>query len=591
MNIDAQRVHSIMRNLHHSLLKQKNYLNGLNVFPVPDGDTGLNMTLTMQAALTNTLPDRNVDIPGETYLREFAKNMLLGSRGCSGVILSLYCKGVSEVLSNGDFSAEHVSEALRNGYESAYTGISNPTEGTILTIMRELYRHYDELVSEESDPARIITRSIPYLKEVLSRTPEMLPVLKKAGVVDSGGAGFIILLEGLSQELDDNHASRKAMPVHSLLKINNNLRRLLRRNRSHREIGAFLKKGIAQHIHLRKLESIIDQTRRFLNGGSPARETILQDIDDLNSSWDPDLQYRYCTELVLDTSALVDEQQLKTLLMEMGDSLMVLQDIDVFKIHIHTNIPDDVIDAVSQFGQLSFSKIDDMKKQHRNFISDRSVEYERERSLFCIVSGDGFKDILLSMGADDVLDYGRRKPSVGQLVKHINRLAAKNVIVAADDRDILMALKYAVSLSKSNVSVLESDSVISLIGMLMGLSGNQDINRTVHEVMERFIPIRFFAVARAVKPSQTIEGDVIRKGELFAIHQGVIVTSGRNALELIESTLNILREGESLVTLYIGSGAKKNRAGAEVLQARLPAVQFEEYYGGQHKYLYYVTLE
>jgi len=127
--------------------------------------------------------------------------------------------------------------------------------------------------------------------------------------------------------------------------------------------------------------------------------------------------------------------------------------------------------------------------------------------------------------------------------------------------------------------------------MLMGLSGNQDINRTVQEMMERFIPIRFFAVARAVKPSQTTEGDVIRKGELFAIHQGTIVTSGRNAVEIIESTLDILREGESLVTLYFGSGAKKNRVSTELLQARYPTVQFEEYYGGQHSYLYYVTME
>lgn len=591
-------IKGIIENVYKYLHRRKEYINGLNVFPVPDGDTGLNMTLTIQGALAN-MPDYNGKaISNGEYLKDFAGQMLMNSRGCSGVILALYCHGLSEVIVNGDFSPANLYKALEKGYEKAYQGIDNPKEGTILTLMHEFKDKFGELMTEEKDSVVIIKRCIPHLKRVLDKTPDMLPVLKQAGVVDSGAAGFLIILEGFEREMNGKQTASGEVRASLILSAIKNIRKLIQSsstNMINNHLGTLHINGGIEKINNIRLRNIIRDFQHhygnILNKSNKnlLKEALLKDLEEMESSWDPHIKYRYCTECVVKSDKISSQDQIKELIGSYGDSMIVLNSNDIYKVHIHTNKPDAVFNEVAKYGELVFTKVDDMKKQHRNFISDDTIEYERERSIFCIVSGLGFKKILEELGADDVFCYGKKKPSVEQLVKAINQLKTKNIIAAPDDQDILMSLKYAASLCKSNVHIVESKSVISLISMLMAVSNDTNINSMsfIHKLND----IRYCGISRAIRETRAEDGTVVKKGDFFTMYDHKIICSGKSIKEVVVQSIEKLAQNESLVTLYKGIPAKRDNNLLPELRRVFPEKEFEEYYGGQYQYFYYITFE
>ena len=591
-----ERIENIYRYLH----RHKEYINRLNVFPVPDGDTGLNMTLTIQGALANMHNYEKESISTGEYLKNFAEQMLLNSRGCSGVILSLYCQGISQVIENGNFSNDNIFKALENGYNNAYEGTEDPKEGTILTLMREFKEKYGEIMKEENDPAIIIKKCIPCLKEVLKKTPDMLPVLKQAGVVDSGGAGFLIILQGIYRELKMNELSISSLPVSIILNINRTTKKFLNNKLSNLTkksfVTLFLNYDTEKMQNIRML-NIIENVRHFINNlqsnGNKLlnKKAIINDLEDMKNSWNPEIKLKYCTEFVLETNKISSKEEIKEIIGEYGDSLIILNSGDKYKVHIHTDKPESVFKDISKYGELIFTKVDDMKKQHRNLISNDTIDYEREKCVFCIVSGKGFAEILKELGADDVFCYGKNKPSVERIVKELNRLRTKNIIVAADDKDILMALKYAASLSKSNVNIVESNNVISLISMMMNISKELDITTTFESIMNNLNNIRFCGIASAVRDTTTEDGKKVNKKDFFTVYNGKIILSDKNIEILINNTIKKLIKEESLITIYKGIPAKKEKNFIPKLKKSFPDFEFEEYYGGQYQYNYYITFE
>lgn len=590
------RIENVFKYLH----RHKEYINRLNVFPVPDGDTGLNMTLTIQGALANLPNYKGKTISIGEYLEDFTEQMLMNSRGCSGVILALYCHGLSEVIVNGDFSPANIYKALVNGYKKAYQGIENPQEGTILTLMYEFKEKFGELMTKDDDSAVIVQRCIPYLKSVLDKTPDMLPVLKQAGVVDSGGAGFVIILEGIDREIKVSRLMDSSLPVSIILNISKTTKELLRTKLSDlnksRLANLLLHYGKEKLPNIR-LHNIIEEVQHLINNlqnnGTlrSNKKEIISNLIDIENSWDPEIKQRYCTEFVLKTTEISSQDEMKKLIDDYGDSLIILKSNDTFKVHIHTNKPDTVFNDVSKYGELVFTKVDDMKKQHRNFISEDTIDYKREKSVFCIVSGEGFKDILKNLGADDILCYGKKKPSVKQLIKELNWLKTKNIVAAADDKDILIALKYAASLSKSNVHIVESKSAISLINMMMNISKDIDVKNVSELIMSSLNDIRFCGIARAVRNTTTDDGKQVNKNDFFSVYEGKIIFSGRDSEKVVSKSIEKFINGESLVTLYKGIPAKKQKSLIAKLTKTFPNLDFEEYYGGQYQYYYYITFE
>ena len=591
-----ERIENIYKYLH----RHKEYINRLNVFPVPDGDTGLNMTLTIQGALANMHNYEKESISTGEYLKNFSEQMLLNSRGCSGVILSLYCQGISQVIENNDFSKDNIFKAIENGYKNAYEGTENPKEGTMLTLMREFKEKYGEMMEEDDDPSSIMKKCIPYLKEVLNKTPDMLPVLKQAGVVDSGGAGFLIILQGINRELNFNELVPRSLPVSIILNINKATKKYLNgkfANFNKNSIAALLANIDIDKLHNLRLHNIIEDVKRFINNlqsnGNKLlnKKAIINDLEGMKNSWNPEIKLKYCTEFILETDKISSKEQIKEIIGEYGDSLIILNSGDKYKVHIHTDKPESVFKDASKYGELIFTKVDDMKKQHRNLISNDTIDYEREKGVFCIVSGKGFAEILKKLGADDVFCYGKNKPSVERIVKELNRLRTKNIIVAADDKDILMALKYAASLSKSNVHIVEADNVIALIGMMMNISKELDITTTLESIMNRLDDIRFCTIARAVRDTTTEDGKKVNKNDFFTIYNGKIIHSDKNIDMLITNTIKKLIKEESLVSIYKGVPAKNEKNLIPKLKKSFPDLEFEEYYGGQYQYHYYITFE
>lgn len=600
VRFNVESINEIIENIHRYLNKHKEYINSLNVFPVPDGDTGLNMVLTIQGAIVQMKNNGRTEKNSGEYLKDFAEQMLLNSRGCSGVILSLFAQGFTQITANNDFSKENIYRAIENGYRNAYEGTENPREGTMLTIMRALKEKYAQLMEKEDNPLVIIQQTIPYLKEVLSQTPEMLPVLKKAGVVDSGGAGFIILLEGINKELSQLVVNGISLP--SLLRIGRTTRKLLKKRLSELRKSPFAPLILNidfSRIQNSRLVEALQNARNLLgnihlnhnNGKTINREKLIDDLQEIDASWNPEIKNKYCTEFVLESDAITSKDQLREKIAHYGDSLIIINSNNKYKVHIHTNKPNDLFDDVSKFGSLLFTKVDDMKKQHRNFLSEDVVEYERDKSVFCIVSGKGFAEILKNLGADDILCYGKNKPSVNQLVKGLNNLKAKNIIVASDDSDILMALKYAVSLCKSNVFIVESDNPISLVSMLMNISKDYDINTIFDEAMNSINNIPFCGIARSTRNVTTENGAPVNKNDYFTVYKKKIILANKNLQELVFDTVQQLSAEGSLITIYKGEDVKKENSLIEQLRNKFSDRDFEEYYGGQYKYSYYITFE
>ncbi len=596
MRREISEIKQLFDNISEYFWRHKEYVNRLNVFPVPDGDTGLNIALTIQGALSNipgNLPD--TILAGE-YLKLISDNMLLNSRGCSGVILSLFFEGITEVLENNDFSRENILRAIEKGCITAYKGTDNPREGTMLTLMSELKKKYSEIMTTKENPLEIIIDCIPHLREVLDKTPDMLPILKQSGVVDSGGAGFLIILEGLEREFNSRKIP-ETLPLFAALRINSVVKNLLVKRFSHKkrsDTGTLVQNLGAGNITNARLHKIIHNVQQYLknrthshNNRYRAREALIKDTKEFESSWNPDIRYRYCTELTVSSDKDIDSQALKEQIINYGDSLIISGRGNTFKIHIHTNKPDSVIKDISLFGNIISRKVDDMKKQHRNFISFDSIEYENEQSVFCIVSGEGFKKILQNLGADYVYDYGKRKPSVKKLVDILNSLKSKNVIAAPDDRDILMTLKYAASLCKANVFIVESKDAISLISLLMGKTNK--INNTNFLSRDRINNIKHFMISKAAKES-SIDDIPIKKGDFFVICDNKIILTGRELKDVATKAINKLLNDESIITVYNGLHVKGNKLAAG-LKNKFPGLEFEEYYGGQTQYLYYLTLE
>jgi len=600
--INVKEINKRIESIYKYLNKHKEYLNRLNVFPVPDGDTGLNMVLTIQEAMANmkNLESQSI-LPGE-YFRNFTEQMLLYSRGCSGVILSLFAQGFAQVVANNDFSKENIYKAIENGYRKAYEGTENPQEGTMLTLMRALKEKYFELMNEEDDPIVIFSRTIPYLKEVLIKTTEMHPVLKRAGVIDSGAAGFYVIIQGISREFQHNGLILNGISVPTMLKIGRVTRKhisikLSRFKKS--QIAPFILNIDSSKIQNSRLQEILQNVKKIINNfhidhinnKNALREKIIDDLEEIDSSWNPEIKQKYCTEFILESDNLISEERLKELISPYGDSLIIITAGNKFKVHIHTNKPDSVFAAVSEYGELVFTKVDDMIKQHRNFISEDVIDYQREKSIFCIVSGKGFAEILEKLGADDILCYGKNKPSVNQLVKKLNNLKAKNIIAAPDDSDILMALKYAVSLCKSNVYIVESDNPVSLISMLMGISKDYDIITMFETAMKNFNSIKYCGIAQATRNSISENGTQIKKNDFFTVYQKKIILSNPNLEQLMFETIKELTKGENLITLYKGTRSEKQNSLTEKLKKQFPDIEFEEYYGGQYNYNYYITFE
>lgn len=545
LNIDASMLKRMIIAGANYLEKNKQIVDELNVFPVPDGDTGTNMSLTVIAAA------REVEKSDSDNIYEIAKaaasGSLRGARGNSGVILSQLFRGFSKGLQNHkNINTEALAEAFQVGVKTAYKAVMKPKEGTILTVAREAAEKALQLSLEIDNVEEFLKQVLAHAHLVLQKTPDMLPVLKQAGVVDAGGRGLLYIIEG------------------ALSVINT-----------------------TEEIYLE------ENVPSNLNKGSYSA---------LASIKHEEITFGYCTEFIinrLDTKAS-KVNELREFLNTIGDSIVVVDDDEVIKIHVHTDHPGRAIEKGLTLGSLTNLKIDNMREQHTNkvIIEDikESKSFEEKALGFIAVSiGEGIKEIFKGLGADYIIQGGQTmNPSTEDILNAVNEVNAEKVIILPNNKNIILAAEQAKKMSnKKEILVIPSKTIPQGIAAMIGYEPNRNLEETLNAMNESMSYVKTGQITFAVRDT-TIGDREIKQGNILGMAEGKIEVVSDDleeaTLELID---NIVDEDSEIVSIYYGEDVKKEDAQKikEYIEKNYLDCEVEIHFGGQPLYYYIFSVE
>lgn len=542
--IDAIVLKKALIGALNSLGENKEVVDALNVFPVPDGDTGTNMLLTMKSAVTNAVKEENKTV--KEISSALSKGALLGARGNSGVILSQLLRGFKEAVEDKEYiDIEALMEAFVKASEVAYKAVMRPTEGTILTVSKDLasfarknYRNYTELSKFADD-------SLIALEESLNRTPELLSVLKEAGVVDAGGKGLYCILKGAIEG--------------------------------------------ARTENLEITVQDINKTKQTAN-----RKEISTD----------NIKYGYCTEFII-TGDTSKAEEFKETISKIGDSMVVVALDDIIKCHIHSNNPGQVIEEALKLGYLKDIKIDNMRLQHHEILfseeeykntekEDDKPKEHKKYGFIAVSSGEGFTKIFKDLKVDEVVTGGQTmNPSTEDFMEAIDKINADDIFIFPNNKNIIMAAKQTIDLSEKNIHVVETRNMPEAITAMITFDEDMTADEILDNMNEAISEVKTGEVTFAVRDT-TIDGKEIKKGNYLAISSSKILASSADLNETTMAMIDeLIDEDTSLVTLYLGEDAEKALAEEliEKLEEKYPDVDFEAIESKQALYYYIISLE
>ncbi len=531
----------------NNIQNQKQMVDELNVFPVPDGDTGTNMSMTISAGkrelllLTNPTVEKAADVAASALLR--------GARGNSGVILSLLFRGFSKGLKGKtEADGQDLAEALSIGVQAAYKAVMKPTEGTILTVARLAAEAAKELSLSTNDPQIVMDEIIRAAKEALDKTPEQLPVLKKAGVVDAGGKGFVVIFEGMA------HTFRTGEVI----------------------------------------ESANEEKPKAKSPASVVAEA------------DGEITFGYCTEFIVDKKPdAADPMKLRAYLESIGDSVVCVDDDDIIKVHVHTNDPGNAIQAGLKFGQLVNIKIDNMRVQHQSKVVEAEktqkagytpVEPEKPFGFVAVAAGAGLRELFTDLGADQVVSGGQTmNPSTDDILRAIELTPAETVFVLPNNKNIIMAAEQAVKLADRKVCVLQTRTVPQGISAMLAFDPEQSYSDNRVAMTKQFDLVQTGLITFAARDSE-FDGHSIKKGEILALDNGKLDFTDRDLTKaLMRLVKHLIKKREaSFITLIYGSDVTDEQAErARDAVAEKYGADFEVNLinGGQPVYYYMISVE
>lgn len=561
--IDAGKLKNAFLAGAKGLEAKKDWINELNVFPVPDGDTGTNMTLTIMAAAREVAELENPTM--DQLAKAISSGSLRGARGNSGVILSQLLRGFTkEIKSVTEIDTTTLANAMVRGTETAYKAVMKPKEGTILTVAKGMSDKALEMASQTDDIEEFAREVIAYGDYVLEQTPEMLPVLKQAGVVDSGGQGLMQVVKGAFDGLT----------------------------------------GRMTDVSL---------------GGAPAqkgpeapksRTAALTDIDTA------DIKFGYCTEFIINLDKEYsdqDEIQLKSYLESIGDSLVVVSDDEIVKVHVHTDHPGLAFEKALTYGSLSRMKVDNMREEHQERIIKDSERLAREQAarkdedagqpskerrtygFIAVSSGDGLSGIFKGIGADYLIEGGQTmNPSTEDMLNAINKVNADNIFILPNNKNIIMAAQQARDLTEDkNIIVIPSKTVPQGITALVNFMPDLSAEENLAAMTEEMDNVKTAQITYAVRTTN-IDGMEIEEGDIMAIGDHGMLAAGKSVDRVALDALKCMLDDDcELVTVYYGSDVGENAAKALVSQAEqmYPDKEIELQYGGQPIYYYMISAE
>ena len=531
-----------------NLAKNAEKINALNVFPVPDGDTGTNMNLSMSSGAKETAANVVENI-GELG-KSFSKGLLMGARGNSGVILSQLFRGMSQYIADKkEVNAKEFAEAIQNGVSIAYKAIIKPVEGTILTVAREAAEAGLRAAENTSSVVEVMEAIYFEAQASLKRTPELLPILKEVGVVDSGGQGLVCVYQGFV-------AALKGEKIEGLEAVETN---------------------------------VVDMQ--------------FEDDHDMDFMSPEDIVYGFCTEFTvrLDKEKKeFNEDKFREDMSKFGDSLLVISDSEFVKIHVHTETPGDVFNYGQQYGELIKIKSDNMREQHREVLRKQEAKQAtapkelKEQAMISISMGAGLSKVLTSMGVDYIVEGGQTmNPSTEDIMKAIKEVNAKNIFIFPNNKNIQLAAKQAAELAEENVFVVESKTAPQGLAAVMVYNPQATAEENFENMQEVLSTVSTLEVTHAVRDTN-IEGVEIKKDEFMGIRDGKIVVSNLSLNAVLEELLEkSLDEDSEIVTLYLGEESTEEYTDflEQLIEEKYPDVEVELIESGQPVYPYIIGVE
>ena len=531
-----------------NLAKNAEKINALNVFPVPDGDTGTNMNLSMSSGAKETAANVVENI-GELG-KSFSKGLLMGARGNSGVILSQLFRGMSQhIADKKEVNAKEFAEAIQNGVSIAYKAIIKPVEGTILTVAREAAEAGVKAAENTTSVVEVMEAIYAEAQASLKRTPELLPILKEVGVVDSGGQGLVCVYQGFVVAL-------KGEKIEGLEAVETN---------------------------------VVDMQ--------------FEDDHDMDFMSPEDIVYGFCTEFTVRLNKEkkeFNEDKFREDMSKFGDSLLVISDSEYVKIHVHTETPGDVFNYGQQYGELIKIKSDNMREQHREVLRKQEAKQAtapkelKEQAMISISMGAGLSKVLTSMGVDYIVEGGQTmNPSTEDIMKAIKEVNAKNIFIFPNNKNIQLAAKQAAELAEENVFVVESKTAPQGLAAVMVYNPQASAEENFANMQEVLSTVSTLEVTHAVRDTN-IEGVEIKKDEFMGIRNGKIVVSNLSLNTVLEELLEkSLDEDTEIVTLYLGEESTEEYTDflEQLIEEKYPDVEVELIESGQPVYPYIIGVE
>lgn len=547
--IDSKKFRDMVRVATHRLGRNAEFINSLNVFPVPDGDTGTNMNLTIESG-AKAVAQNNSDSVGD-LTESLAKGMLMGARGNSGVISSQLFRGVYKATQGmKTLNAQELANAFSNGVATAYKGVMKPVEGTILTVARIGAQEGANKANETDDVAEVMKAIVEGAKRALKSTPDLLPVLKQVGVVDSGGQGLLFIYEGFLEGLLGEEFADRYQPDEG-------------------EMDEMI-----NAMHHQSVQSQLS-TKDIANG--------------------------YCTEIMVDLTADVPAKKTFNLdefrehLSKLGDSLLAVSDEEVAKVHIHTEQPGAVFAYGSQFGQLGKIKIDNMRIQHETIVNNNEENQESvDFAVIAVASGNGIRKLFESEGVNRIISGGQTmNPSTQDIIDSIKKSGAKKAIVMPNNGNIIMAAKQAAEVSDIPVGIVPTKTISQGLTAMLSFDPDDSLADNVANMTDALDTVVSGEVTKANRDT-TINDIAIHQGDFLGIVDGDIKVAASDLIVAASSMIEkMLDEDSEIITVMYGRDSNKKEAQRLVdeLKKKHDDLEFELHDGGQPVYNFLISVE
>lgn len=527
-----------------ALLDQnKKLVDALNVFPVPDGDTGTNMFLTLKSAVTevnNCIGNEVADL-----CEAFSKGALRGARGNSGVITSQIVKGLCSVLAESkEINTKTFAKAIQEGCRIAYKAVTVPKEGTILTVIRGMSEAAVEACKKTTEITDFLKEVLDKGEDILQQTPEMLPVLKKAGVVDAGGRGIIVVFTGFYRAL-------------------------------------------------------IGEDFDFIFADSKPVQTADDVIADISNL--AEIEFGYCTEYMIinmnKKTTEVDIDKLREKLMKIGDSVLCLGDLNLVKVHVHTNTPNVALGYALELGELYNLKIENMREQNRELkkqAQNKQVIELKENGMISVAPGKGIADLMKDLAVDNIIEGGQTmNPSANDIAQAADKVPAKNIFVFPNNKNIILASEQAKDLTTKNIIVIPTKNVPEGISAALAFNPEGTVEENTEAMMATLGTVKSASVTYAVRATH-VDGFDLSVGEIIGLDEKAILAKGTSIGDTTKDLISkMINESISAITLFYGEDVKPVEADLlkQELQDKYPNTEVTVIFGGQPVYYYIISLE